>query len=226
MKGLFIKDLKLVTTQKRFIIMAIALSIFITLTGDDATFTVTYIVLLLSMLTLNTISYDDMNGGMLFLLSLPVDRKMYVKEKYMFAFANLVFAALASAVFAMGFASIKGAENEYGAIAASIMGVTLGMSLMLSVTIPLAFKYGMEKGRIAMIVFVIAIIGCGMGGYKLLTDVLHVDVNRLVAELLSKLPNPGEGLEIVMVLAMLLLMIIILGISYMVALRIMKKKEL
>ncbi|MBQ4284531.1 MAG: ABC-2 transporter permease [Lachnospira sp.] len=226
MKGLFIKDLKLVATQKKFIFLAIVLSVFITLTGDDPTFTVTYIVLLLSMLTLNTISYDEMNGGMLFLLSLPVDRKMYVKEKYMFCFMNLVVAALASLLFSLGFIAFKNSEIEFTTVASSIAGVTLGMALMFGVTIPLVFKFGMEKGRIAMIVCILGIIGCGVGGYKVIADVLNIDISSFIVELLSKLPKPGEGLEIVVVLAMLLAMMLVLGISYIVSLRIMKKKEL
>lgn len=225
MKGLFVKDLKFIMTQKKFFIMAIALAGVMTLSTGDTTFAATYIILLLSMLTLTTISYDDMNGGMLFLLSLPVDRKLYVKEKYVFAFANLVFAVIVSLLISICFGTIAGTDIVFDDLFSAIIGIAVGMSVMLGVMIPLELKYGAEKSRIAMIVFVVAVLAVGYGGYKLLTEVMKVDLNTYAASILEKLPKSGQGLEVLITIALLIVVLVVFFISYIVSARIMKKKE-
>lgn len=225
MKGLLIKDLRLLINQKRLFIMAICIAVVLTWTSEDVTFAATYIILLLSMLTLTTLSYDLMNGGMLFLLSLPVDRKLYTKEKYVFAFLNLLASAVVSLATCVALNFIKGSETAFSDLLAVILGITVGMALMLSVTIPFELKYGPEKGRVAMIVAVVVIAAGGAGIYKLVTDVLHVDVNGILTNLLAHLPQPGAGLEILIIGGLLAAIVIMLFVSYVVSLGIMKKKE-
>lgn len=225
MKGLLIKDLKYILSQKNFFIIAIAMAGVFTWTTDDVTFGATYIILLLSMLTLTTISYDNWNGGMLFILSLPVDRKMYVREKYVFALANLVFSALVSIAVCFGMATVKGVTVEFTDLLASITGITAAMSLMLGITIPLEIKFGVEKGRVAMIVAAVSIALVGYGGYKLLTEVFHIDVNAVITDIITHLPEPGAGLEFLVVGMLLAVVVLILSVSYVISYRIMKKKE-
>lgn len=225
MKGLLIKDIKLIVKQKKFFLMAIMLAALFTWTSDDVTFAATYLILLLSMLTLTTISYDDMNGGMLFLLSLPTNRKMYVKEKYVFAFVNLVFAAGLSLAVCFGFATIKGQDIPFDNLISSIIGIMVAMGVMLAVTIPLEIKYGPEKGRMAVLAVAVVIALIGVGGYKLLTEVLHVDVKGVAAKLLGKLPDTGINTDVIIIGVLLVVLILLLSISYLVSNKIMKKKE-
>ena len=90
MKGLLIKDLTVIGKQKKFLVIVLLLAVFLTLGSEDTGFAGNYAMLVLTTLTLTTISYDEMNGGMMFLLSLPATRKTYVKAKYTFAFLNLL----------------------------------------------------------------------------------------------------------------------------------------
>ena len=71
MKGLLIKDLKILAKQKKFFLFVLLLMVIMSFSMEDVSFSATYSVLIISMLTLTTISYDEMNGGMLFLLSRP-----------------------------------------------------------------------------------------------------------------------------------------------------------
>lgn len=223
MKGLFVKDLKIILCQKNLLLVAIGLAAMLTWTTEDVTFAATYIILLLSMFTLTTISYDNLNGGMLFLLSLPVDRKLYIKEKYIFAFANLVFATIVSLCVSYGFAVLRGLDLVFTDLLSTVMGIAAGMVLMLGITIPLELKFGVEKGRVAMIITIVAIAVIGYGGCQLLTNVFDVDVNGIVAKVLEKLSQSGVGVEFFAI--GMLLIILILFVSYVVSLKIMKKKE-
>ena len=225
MKGLMIKDLKVLASQKKAFIMPILVAAIVTWGSDDVTFAATYIILLLAMLTLTTISYDDMNNGMVFLLSLPAGRKTYVKEKYVFAFLNLLFAGILSLVVCYAFAILKGETLILGDLVSCIMGITLSMAVMLAVTMPLEFKYGVEKSRIAVVATTAIIAIAGVGGYKFLTNVLHVDVNSFLVNILEKLPKAGEGLEIIVIGGFFVIVLVVLLVSYMIANKIMKKKE-
>lgn len=225
MKGLLIKDLKIIANQYKLFIMAIVFGCLLSWANNDVTFAATYIILLLSMITLTTISYDDFNGGMLFLLSLPTDRKTYVKEKYIFAFLNLVCSSLISLIVCYSIALIKGIDVKFESLITTIMGTAMAMGIMLGLSIPLEFKFGVEKGRVAMIIAVAAMAIVGMGGYKLLTDVLDIDIKAKLLIFISKLPASGLALDALIVGSLLAVLLIILFISYIVAYKIMKKKE-
>lgn len=225
MKGLLIKDLKIIAEQKKFFIVAIVFAALFTWTGNDITFAATYIILLTSMLTLTTISYDEFNGGMAFLLTLPTSRKIYTKEKYVFAFINLCLACVFSIIVCAIFALVKGTTIEWDSLISACVGCCLGMGLMLSVTIPLEFKFGAEKGRVAMISAVVAITVIGIGIYKFLTKVLDINVNKVIDDVIAKLPASGKGLEVIIISVMAVALVLILFISYLISSKIMKKKE-
>ncbi len=225
MKGLLIKDLKIIAEQKKFFIVAIVFAALFTWTGNDITFAATYIILLTSMLTLTTISYDEFNGGMAFLLTLPTSRKIYTKEKYVFAFINLCLACVFSIIVCAIFALVKGTTIEWDSLISACVGCCLGMGLMLSVTIPLEFKFGAEKGRVAMISAIVAITVIGVGIYKFLTKVLDINVNKVIDDVLAKLPTSGKGLEVIIISVMAVALVLILFISYLISSKIMKKKE-
>lgn len=225
MKGLLVKDLKLMMSQKYFLIMAIGLGSMLSYTADDVAFAAGYIILLLSMLTLTTLSYDNINGGMLFILSLPVSRKLYVKEKYLLAFLNLVFAAVVSLLISLGISTLKGSEIEVSNLLSVVLGTAVGVVFMLSIMIPLELKFGVEKARIALIVTVVAIFAVAFGVYQLLTNVLKIDVNNMIGKIIAQLPKPGAGFEFMMIGIFLVVVILVLLISYVVSNKILSKKE-
>ena len=122
MKGLLIKDLKILGKQKKFLILILILAVMLPFGSDDAGFTTNYIILMLSLLSLSTLSYDEMNGGMMFLLSLPTSRKLYVKEKYVFAGLDLLFAATVSSVTGYVAAVVKKTGIGFGVGSGDALG--------------------------------------------------------------------------------------------------------
>ena len=63
MKGLFVKDLYLLSKQKNYVLCLLAISVFLLFRADNATFVSSYMTILGSFLALATISYDEMNHG-------------------------------------------------------------------------------------------------------------------------------------------------------------------
>ena len=225
MKGLLIKDLKIILNQKKLFLIAILFGAFFAYTNEDVTFAASYIVILMSMLALTTISYDDINGGMLFILSLPTTRKLYVIEKYLFTALNLVFSCFVSIIVCMLLGMLFGLDINTSTIIATTAGSTVGVGLMLAVNIPLELKFGVEKSRTAIFLSVAAIAVIIVGGYKLLTEVLHVDLKGMAADVLSKLPSNEVALDAIIAGVFFLVLVIILAISYVFSYKIMKNKE-
>ena len=83
MKGLLIKDFKLIFGNVKMIVMLIFISIFLMFSQEEGAFTfvVSYMTIITSMFVLSTISYDDFDHGMSYLMTLPLTRKIYAAEK-------------------------------------------------------------------------------------------------------------------------------------------------
>ena len=82
MKGLLVKDFKLILLQKNFFLLILGIIIGMILFSDNITFPLAFLCFIISLFTVSTISYDDFDNGNAFLFTLPITRKTYVVEKY------------------------------------------------------------------------------------------------------------------------------------------------
>ena len=80
MKGLLIKDYKLILNQKNFFCLMIALSVGMLLFSDDVIFPLGFLIFVISLFTISTISYDDYNNGYAFLFTLQSLEKDMLKR--------------------------------------------------------------------------------------------------------------------------------------------------
>ena len=150
MKGLLIKDFKLLKGQKQFFAAVLIVMTVFLMTSTSPSFVIIYITVMMGMLTLTTISYDEHENGMGYLFTLPVSRKGYVREKYLFGImTTLPVLAVVSAIafLVSGIRHIDFTVEEWGG---AIMGSMLIVTMMLSLLIPIELKFGAERSRIAM----------------------------------------------------------------------------
>ena len=63
MKGLFVKDLKLMMLQKNFLLLILAIVIGMMIFTDDVIFPLGFLSFIVSLFTVSTISYDDFDNG-------------------------------------------------------------------------------------------------------------------------------------------------------------------
>ena len=86
MKGLIIKDFQLLFSNKRILYIVFAIALFSAMMGDGITLTYisSFVAVMLQVSALSTISYDNYQHGNTFLMTLPLRRKDYVIEKYIF----------------------------------------------------------------------------------------------------------------------------------------------
>src|SRR5699024_11424520 len=94
MKGMLIKDFRILKYQgKTLFLMLLVVAVLMNLITDvGPTFIVGYITIIFSLFTVTTVSYDEFDNCYLFLMTLPVTRKKYVNEKYLFALLSIIFA--------------------------------------------------------------------------------------------------------------------------------------
>ena len=93
MKGLFVKDIELMKQQKQYFILVIVMGVILNLAGSGSvSFAIGYFTFVTAIFAITTISYDEFDNGLAFLMTLPVTRKQYVAEKYLLG-AGLTAAA-------------------------------------------------------------------------------------------------------------------------------------
>ena len=90
MKGLLIKDYKLMLGQKSFLGMAALMAVLYLIIYKDPIVAVIFITVMCTMFTVSTLSYDEYENGMAYLFTLPISRNTYVLEKYAFALVNCI----------------------------------------------------------------------------------------------------------------------------------------
>ena len=84
-KGLMIKDFKLMRSQmKFFLIIMILWGVFMTTQLNMVNFFVGYVAILCSFMTISTFNYDEFENGSAYLLTLPISRRDYIFGKYLF----------------------------------------------------------------------------------------------------------------------------------------------
>ncbi len=218
MKGLFIKDIRLIANQKRFLILYLAVALILSFSMDSS-FIVSYVPMMAMLLVLSTISYDYNDNGMSFIMTLPNKPGDYAVEKYIFSASGVTFMWLVSMV--LQFVSFMIQKTEY-VLSEVILTDALMLPmflLIIAIMIPIELKYSPEKGRtVLFIIFGIVMIAVIAG--KGLVE--KIGGAGDVMELFVKLQNMSP---VVLIIAAYAVCLIALSISMVSTIRIMQNKE-
>ena len=210
MKGLLIKDFKLMKNQKNFFFIMIFIAAAMLFAEFESTFVVSYFTMIASMFVLSTISYDEYDNGYAFLFSMPFSRTSYVKEKYIFSILMGGGAWLLSVVLSGILITIRNPQiSVMDWLPIDLLYICIVL-LFAAVMIPVQLKFGGERGR------VVAVLG-SMGVIKLL-EILQVDLDAVLASM-STLNMMQIGC------AAGIFSVVLLAISYRISCRVMKNKE-
>lgn len=216
MKGLLIKDIKIVMQQKRFFLIMLVFAAFFLIENAEGggAMVVGYMTFLMLMLLVGTVSYDEFDNGYAFLFSLPIQRKEYVREKYVLCIAGCIITCVVSMLLGMIVGSLRIPEFDLLELCFTTVSIGTAAIMAMSLLLPVQLKYGATKSRAVMMLIAVFIIVCGM----LLShfgDLITVDVLVLLTYL--TISNILVFELIVCVLAVM--------ISMWVSVRIMEKKE-
>ncbi len=219
MKGLLIKDFQLAKTQgKMLLIVALVIGVFMEIAGMSEGFVTGYITIIMSVFAATSISYDEYENCFSFLLVLPVSRKEYVNEKYVFSGILIFSAWLVGLTVGSVFRIIRG-EPVLSAewLAGCFSYITVAV-VFLSLMLPLRLKFEGEKGRVVL-PLTIAAMGILIYGGVRLADLAGIDVTGSSIKILNQMGAAG-------IMAMLVIIPVAAAvISWICSRHILEKKE-
>ncbi|MEE0546221.1 MAG: ABC-2 transporter permease [Peptococcaceae bacterium] len=217
MKGLLLKDLRYMLTQKSFILLIVIIGFTLSLTQEDnELFVIGYLAFMGIVLGMTSITMDDQDHNLSFLFTLPLSRRSYVFEKYFFTFlmgALFCCIALAFALITRPFGDYQAPIDE---ILATTCGTLAGAFLFTNVLIPLQLKFGAERARIASFI--------AIGGFLAIIFIAALLIN--VADALPLLQAITSLDAPVLITIGCIILLLCLGVSIKFSLHIMTRKEL
>ena len=147
MKGLFVKDLKLLSKSARsYVIILLVVIVWMTqLTDSNESFIIGYTAMMAGIFITNTITMDTNGGSLPYLMTLPGTRKTYVIEKYLLIITGTF---LFSMLIAFGCMALN--PNRWIQILIEGVAIFATISFYHMIMVPLQLKYN-EKSRIALL---------------------------------------------------------------------------
>lgn len=216
MKALFIQDFRYMLTQKSFLVLIALVGIVLALTqNDNYIFVIGYLGFMGMITGMMSVTMDDQSNGLTFLFSLPIDRRVYVREKYIF----IVLMGVSFSIFATALCLLFRMFAEYKAPLDEILATSLGtlfvMLLFVCFMLPLQLKFGAERARLASFIaigfFFVAVLLAGL-------VINFADALPFIQAFLSMSPVALTGIGAAF-------LIVCLRISYSASLRVILRRE-
>ena len=212
-RGLLEKDFRLFFRQGSNLFLVLALvTLFFILTGKTGvSFIAMYIPSVMAVYSGNTISYDENEHGYTYLFSLPINRKIYVREKYIFSFIMTVCGWGMGVICAGIMVLIK--PGEFFDVEMLIMELITIFVFQAIAGIVIAG----EKGRMVLPIAILIIFAvCYTIGHFLETKLgLKEGISYMI----------GEIGDFEIAISLIVLSLLVWFASYKYSMRVMKKKE-
>ncbi len=159
MKGLLLKDLYMIRAYCKSYLLIVVIFLVVSFLGGN-TFFIYYPCLLCGMIPINLLAYDESSRFAQYSISLPVSRSLFVSEKYIIGLVAQTVVLIVSGAVQIVRMNLVGsfAAEEFLVIMLSLLLVSL---LASAIPLPLIFRNGVEKGRIAYYVMIGVVCGAG-----------------------------------------------------------------
>lgn len=177
MKGMLVKDFRLLQSQKLFLYMMLLIAIILSFTMEDgSSFMIGYFTFIGATLVSSSISYDEYANGMAALLTLPITKQEYIYEKYLLGMITAVLSWMIAMFISI--ASLISKQQTVDLISCFENGfpVLLLSLLFISIMIPVQIRFGVRKSYVAMIVVMALAVVAGYLIYLTMTHCgIHID---------------------------------------------------
>ncbi len=163
MKGYFIKDARVMWHNKRLFFIMLCVMLFALYQSGAYSFIIGYVTMIGILFAITTMSYDEYDKSIVYLMTLPAGRTAYVVEKYVLMLGCGLIGAVLSSFFC-----IMRYRDAAMQILIETAVIYLAMVLFQFIMLPLQLKFGGEKGRVVLI----ALLACVMVVVTSLRDIL------------------------------------------------------
>ena len=209
MLGLIKKDFLLIKANSKSMVIIFIVYLMLAFQGI---FDVTFIVPLIGiMLFISTFSYDDFNNWNSYAVTLPNGRKNVVRAQYRDSIILTIILGAVALAISIGIGYAKTNNINLEEILSSLMGTILSNVIIISLLYPIVFKFGATNGRIILFAVVFGIAGIGALIAK------FIDMPFII--------NMINGLDSYSLIAIPIISILLLGISYLISNKIYQSKE-
>ena len=163
MKGLFIKDFSYIKESKFLLVFLVVFGFGFSYFYKNPNFVLGYFSIFPSIMLMSTLSYDSYNHGLTTLFTLPINRKDYLKQKYLLGFIlGIFFLIIASTSYYQIEHSFKFINSDF------IQGcflILIFSYLVIGFAVPVGVYFEAQKSQLAMIIV--------FGGLFLITFILY-----------------------------------------------------
>lgn len=160
MKGLLRKDIYMAAQYYRAVLLVVAVFLLLTIFGDGSLIFLAYPTMISGMLPITLLSYDTHFKWEQYSGTLPYTRAQLVTVKYL---VGLIFSGgvLLVCLGVLALRQILGEGFDLDTfLGAGLLCLGLGVASPV-LLLPLAFKFGPEKGRLLFIVLIASLCGAG-----------------------------------------------------------------
>lgn len=219
MMGLLVKDMRLIKQQQRkLLIILLPLAIMLhVITEDDGSFVIGYLTFVCSFVAFSSVTYDEFENGYAFLMTLPIKRRQYVAEKYLFSVLVCSAAWIVGCLVSVGSCVVKNHWSLMQNTMLEAMVIFFAVMIFLAISLPLHLQFGSEKAKIVTL----GVWGAGCLVIYLsakLAKQKGIDLEQMASRLLTR-NVAGMGVLLAAIT------IVVMVFSLLVSTSIMNKKE-
>ena len=150
MAGLMEKDFRILLQRKQAFLVFLVIAVLLSVTQGGAG-VVGYLPFISAMLAVSTISYDEFDNGYPFLLTLPITRKSYVAEKYLFCSLTVFCSWIFSVILYVVIDRFQGGKTPISEMLFVSILLLLIAVILMDVMVAVQLKYGSERSRVVII---------------------------------------------------------------------------
>ena len=159
MKALLMKDLRTLKNERRLWVSIIGVSVLFGVLFQNWYFMMGYIMFGLSMIARTMYQYDVADQGIVYLMTLPITRKEYVKEKYLLSLMSICIGGILSMILTkIGMLFTPDQADSNQEIFSAFLGILAVALVLQAIIFPVELKYDVSKSRIIILLLVMGII--------------------------------------------------------------------
>lgn len=222
MKALLMKDLRTLKNERRLWVSIIGVSVLFGVLFQNWYFMMGYIMFGLSMIARTMYQYDVADQGIVYLMTLPITRKEYVKEKYLLSLMSICIGGILSMILTkIGMLFTPDQADSNQEIFSAFLGILAVALVLQAIIFPVELKYDVSKSRIIILLLVMGII--------ILFTAFDMLIGAILVAFITIFVDAFGGIFIQHFLSTVLLSAVVVGMiyfsSYRKSVKIMGQKE-
>lgn len=222
MKALLMKDLRTLKNERRLWVSIIGVSVLFGVLFQNWYFMMGYIMFGLSMIARTMYQYDVADQGIVYLMTLPITRKEYVKEKYLLSLMSICIGGILSMILTkIGMLFTPDQADSNQEIFSAFLGILAVALVLQAIIFPVELKYDVSKSRIIILLLVMEII--------ILFTAFDMLIGAILVAFITIFVDAFGGIFIQHFLGTVLLSAVVVGMiyfsSYRKSVKIMGQKE-